>query len=247
MRHYRILITIMLSMLFFSLAGCTGQGKKPDIKSSYSYDVETAIGIEQMVKKADYIVVGRYTEFVSAYNMYRDANDPSKPDPNNYAGGEIYSFALEQALKGEPGTKEIPVLMRAFRRNRYVESDMVTDRTGLITKPATYKIEHTFDVKNPYYFKPNMNDTYILFLDCNKNGKYVFSAVPFSIRIAPTGKAVLEWPFKGASETFTFKNKNGEEKTIEYSYDGFSIEDKITGQKGAELIKTIGQLVSNQK
>lgn len=96
---------ILAALLLLSQQGGPVQ-TEPDLPTeevtvSFYADYPTYPSLEQMCDAADIIVTGQYTEYLSSWNMNRDASDPSKEDPNTYSEGRLYAFQVDQVLKGQ--------------------------------------------------------------------------------------------------------------------------------------------------
>ena len=179
----KLLIVVLLVTLVFTCVSCGKQASddanpipypdEPYVAFIPSKDYPHADSVTSMTEQATYVVIGTYTEFIKSWNMYGDSDD-------SYAEGRLYSFAVEEVLKGSVEEKEILVNQQYLETLSYVESDEKIEN-GIITEEATWSVEHKIDYNNPMYIEPELGSRYVLFLD--KNTYYYGSSEPFMIKL----------------------------------------------------------------
>lgn len=113
-------------------------------------DIETASNLKNMVKSADVIVVGQYKGLYSTINLARDEQDRSKESTEEYLGGKVYSFHVDQTLKGELKDNSIHIV------HRYSNQFEIEETLGHEDKEV--------EQADPTYIKPSMGKTYIAFI-----------------------------------------------------------------------------------
>ncbi len=239
MKHRsRIRFFFMISLLVLSVVGCK---KKPEIPTmQISMDYPATESLEEMAEAASCIIKGTYNGEYSIWNMARDPMDPSKEDPKLYYEGRLYTFHVEEVIKGDVAESEIQVNHSYAHNETYTESDAVVDELGIVQKEATWSKEHTLLIKDPLFTEPQKDTEYILFLIKSDDFDHYYGAIePFMIRL-DQGKAVLQ--------TNLTREKNISEETIT-TEDGFTIrviqdgggglKDTITGLTEEELEERI--------
>lgn len=207
-----------------------------------SFDYPVASDLRQMIEGSQYIVVGEYTKFDSAWNMARNPSDITEEDPDNYTEGLIYDFSVEKVLKGNMDDESIRVNHRHFETIKLTESDAEVNGSGIIVKPATVTNEVAVEVADPTFIEPELNCKYILFLCKDKNfGNYYAAIEPFSIKLED-GVAVLQSNLTGDNNPFRQRVTASNSKQVDVSFFGaVSITDRISGMSYDELIGKIAE------
>lgn len=139
---------VLLSSIVFTMSGCVvdQEAKKPDETIHYSSDVLVANSLEDMIEKASCIVVGKYEELEEKINSARHPDDPKKEDPDNYQETHVYTFSINESIKGDISENTIRV-NKAYQFN--------------ISDPQTDDLL----VRSPDYYEPDFGKTYMLFLE----------------------------------------------------------------------------------
>lgn len=70
------------------------------VTSGVSDDYITASSIRDLVQRSSLIVIGQVISTGGTFNMARDPNDISRPDPNVIEIGQIYEIQVQRYLKG---------------------------------------------------------------------------------------------------------------------------------------------------
>jgi hypothetical protein len=166
-KYLQILLTAVIG--FGLMAGCTStQGmfqetkakeNNEQIKVRIGGNLNMAFTLEEMNQEADYIVIGKYTQLKKKVNSARDVNDPSKESEEEYHEGEVYDFAVDQVLKGKISEKSILV--------EVPKKMQLTDPEDL----------RKYEIIDPNYIQPKMDQKYILFLDKADGDDYY--GIPF--------------------------------------------------------------------
>ncbi len=106
-----------------------------------SMSPETEKSYASVVKKADIVLMGKFTKTLREDNSTRDPSDVKKPSTKYMSGVKVYLFRVDTVLKGSVKLKEVEIALD------YSEQNL------LDKKPATI---------NPNYMEPNFDDTVIL-------------------------------------------------------------------------------------
>lgn len=205
-----------------------------------SFDYPVAADLKQMAEGAQYIVIGEYTRFNSAWNMARDPRDITKEDPDNYTEGWLYDFNVEKILKGSIADASIQVNHRHSETISVTESDAEVNSLGIIVKQATVTNKVAVEVADPTFIEPELNSKYVLFL-CKDNtfGYYYAALEPFSIKLEDK-VAVLQSNLSGDNDPFHSRVTASNSKQIDVNFFGsVSITDRISGMSYDELIGKI--------
>lgn len=154
-------------------------------KEVYKYvssDYPVFEDIQQMCEQADCIVLGQYGEFLSTWNMDRNPENPVEEDPNSYSEGRLYSFNVEQVLKGEPPPDEITISKYYSFGSEY--------SVGKIDGVEQYA---PCQIPTQYFVEPEYGVDYLLFLDYNEVAdNYYAIGEPWEMAIRADGTADLK-------------------------------------------------------
>ena len=152
-----------------------------EVTVSFYADYPTYPSLEQMCDAADIIVTGQYTEYLSSWNMNREASDPSKEDPNTYSEGRLYAFQVDQVLKGQ-APEAITVNKQYSLGARYY--------VGQVDGEHVYA---PYQMPTPYCIEPEYGRSYILFLSYDPQFDHYFAVgEPWEILLRPDGSAELK-------------------------------------------------------
>ena len=214
-------------------------GKRPDI--IMGYDIAVATDLSQMIEKSAFIVIGKYKAFSSSWNMARNPDDISQEDSENYTEGLLYTFIIDEVLKGELNERDILVNHRYSEIVSVLESDAVTDDRGVIVKEATIENVVSFTLHDPLYISPVLDAPYILFLDRDANSGYFHGPIePFSIRITSDNNAVLESNLIDSEGYFEETISVGDAQSFSvYISKGVAIEDNISTMSPEDIVQQI--------
>ena len=124
--------------------------------------------------------------------MFRDPADPSKESETDRFLGRIYTFTVEETLKGDAGGEILINIPYMQTIHGQFPSDMV-DQPGMSEKePAEfypYRVERLWD----YYIEPEMGQRYVLFLRYGaSSGRYFPAVEPYRISLAEDGSMSVE-------------------------------------------------------
>lgn len=153
----------------------------PYIAFAPAYDYPMADSVTSMTEQSTYVVIATCTGFVETWNMMRNPNDPTQESDDLYAEGHIYSFSVEEVLKGTVETETILVNQEYYETRSYFEDDREYNEEGEVIKEATWRVEHKLDCYNDKYIEPEIGTRYILFLD--KGINYYGACEPFLIKL----------------------------------------------------------------
>lgn len=165
---FTICLLIGVAIYFYNTLAKT----EPNDNNLHLSEIHTANNLEEMVEASEYIVIGSYEGLHSTINLARDENDISKESADQYMGGKVYRFKIDEILKGENLSDTVKVI------HRYSNKFEVGETLG-------FKDEEVEDV-DPTFIKPRFNKPYILFLDQSELGDNMFikSIEPFLISAA---------------------------------------------------------------
>lgn len=206
---------------------------------SMSYDYPVATNLSQMTDEADLIVIGKYVGLDSIWNMARDPDNVKNEDSENYVEGQLYSFVIDDVLKGDTVTDTILVNHRYSETVKSIESNAKINEEGIIVKAATKSNEITLKVLDPLFIEPDLNSTYILFLLKDQDfGNYYGAIEPFVIKITDE-IAVLQSNLIDKADNFVQPIDIDGSRTVEVIIDGVSIDDTISGKSFEDIKKAI--------
>lgn len=199
------------------------EAKNPDIANiSIGEDMNVAADMDEMVKNASFIVVSSYQKQTKTINSARDPKNVSNPDPHNYHETRLYSFQVEQVLKGPFTDKTIEV--GKLYKKTYKE---LTDEHG---KPVH------FQIVNSTFIKPDFGKKYVLFLDkVEFNDTYKGAFANFELLIQPGQTLEMKKPDpKLAVQEFNVGNK-----ITRVHLETVDVHDTVTGKRLHDLIAKI--------
>jgi hypothetical protein len=159
MRKFITLI-ISLVLLLSVIVGC-GQEDQSLSNTNESvtethYDYPIALDIQGVINEADIVVIGKYEQYDSSWNMARNPDNITKEDPNMYVEGKLYRFTVDKYLKGN-GSSSILV------NKKYKNVDGQIDER---------------------FIEPNFSEPVVLFLKYEKDYNNYFGAIqPFEFKL----------------------------------------------------------------
>jgi len=143
---------IILIALFLVLTGCT---------------VETIVyrnitfNYEDGLNQADLVVIGHFESYKNSWNMARNIEDSSKESEDYYVEGKLYSFVIEEVIKGVCDSDTIEINQRySDDYSGKVELDKYFIEVEYSQKYVlflTYNemFNHYYGVFNPFIFTIN--------------------------------------------------------------------------------------------
>lgn len=153
-----------------------------EITQVVSSDYPVFSDIEQMTADADVILIGRYKEFLSTWNMDRNPENPVEEDPTSYSEGRLYSFDVEKVLKGTAIPDTIRINMAYSTGAKYSVGEV--DGVEQVVE---------YQIPTQYYIEPELGEQYLLFLSYGPLGEIYFSCgEPSSFLILPDGGTELK-------------------------------------------------------
>lgn len=196
-----------------------------------SADYPVTSELDDMISEADMVVVGKYLNFDSKWNMARDPEDITKEDPENFVEGRLYQFKVDQVVKGADSSEIIKVNHRVSETLKVEESDAVIAANGTVKKSATWESSHEVVNQDPLYIAPNIGSKYMVFLKYDEMQNNYYGAIePFSIKFNDEDIAELQSNIKNTSDHHFSSKKNINGKTIEITnHVESTIDDKISG------------------
>ena len=142
--------------------------------------------IEEMIDRAEYVVVGRFTAHTGSMNGAFVSMDPLIESPYNYVHTRLYNFQIDGVLKGNIDSDNITVGVHYFVQYRREHSNRVFDfELGKVVHEATEFDSVVVNVIDEYFLEPQIGQTVVLFL------RYVEALGNFSIATNPMGIALL--------------------------------------------------------
>lgn len=214
-----------ISLFFLTLGlmlsvGCSGDKNIEVMAMNSSIDLIMASDLQEMISKADVIVVGKYQKYVYSVNGEKDPREPNKEHPTLYSEHRVYDFKVEETLKGDVSD------------HIQVELPFTSQMDGLRDEDGNPVIITT---KKGADDQPDFSKKYILFLVKTPEGRYHGGFTPFQIMVDNNHKTWLKLP----KEKKTIgTDQNG--KPYELYVEGVDhYHDQITGKDVDEVIAKI--------
>lgn len=223
------------------LSACS---QEPYIIAPHS-DYPMSGDLQVMRDHADSIVIGQFGEFINAWNMARDLEDSSKESSEHYVEGHIYSFQVEQVVKGECSEETIYINIPYKERIRGEISNVITDERGNLLKEATKIDPYEFEVIREFYMEPDPEERVMLFLLYDAEFDRYFAAIePYMIVLDENDTAELRsnmlLPEEEKEELAFQEAKTEKGKTIIYQHDNllhYKLPDTVTGMSLQQLLE----------
>ena len=208
---------------------------------SISRDFPVTDDLPEIANSAELIVVGAYAGFDSSWNMARKHDSILEEDARDYVEGRLYSFRIDETIKGTPAASTILVNHRFAERLSFIESNAIVDERGIIVVEATEHNEITFTLHDYLYIEPEIGAKYLLFLTKDMHfGNYYGSIEPFSMKIDNDFVYVQSNIFYSdgpAIQTVTVDNST---RTISVGQGSFlQLTDLISGRSLGSVIEEI--------
>ena len=208
------------------------------------YDFPVALSISEMTENAQVVVIGKYSNYDSSWNMARNPSNISYEDSENFTEGHLYAFTVEEVLKGEVSELDILVNHRYSEILKIMESNAEVSNEGIILKEATKENELRLTVHDPLYISPELGVSYILFLMKDEVFGYYYGAIePFSIIISSDSTVVLRSNLINRTHSFEESVVVNDNRTINVSISGASIEDNISNTSVDTVLQQIERSV----
>lgn len=244
----KALFLLFLSLLLLTLlSGCAPGSEEPYVIAPYS-DRPSSGNAQVMYDLSDCVVIGHYGDFLYDYNMSRNPSDPSQESTEDYAGGRMYTFHVEQVLKGEIEQESISVSLAYQERYRGEITNVVTDERGNVIKEPTKRDPYEIYAIRDTYMEPDPEERLMLFLCYEPFMDSYFAAnEPFTIVIGEDealqlkSNLLLPQEEREALATQSFQSKKG--RTILYQSNSLlydSLTDEISGRSLSELLEELG-------
>ena len=198
----------------------------------------------QLYAQATAVVIGSYGPLEETWNMSRDPEDPSKESKTDYFAGRIYSFSVEQVIKGELEPGEIRINIPHERRIQGEMLHTIGPDGEVIqnTTPDPYSFNYIWE----FYMEPTPGETCLLFLNADGERELYFPAVePFTITIDAENRLTLRsnllLPEEERRERLEipFQTENGQPMIYQIAAD--EIEDRVSGMTLEELLAEFSQ------
>ncbi|MBA4495660.1 hypothetical protein ACFO25_03045 [Paenactinomyces guangxiensis] len=176
-----------------------------------------ANGLEDMSQAAPAIVAGSFQKHESTVNGARNPKDPSKPAADNYEEVNVYTFQVDEVLKGKVPSKIIRVGYAKTMELNHPKSN------GKIT------------IKHPLQVHPAIGRKYILFLNEPDLYTHFYTSAftPSLIEIKGNQTVELKLPDKGLK--LQKMSMSGE--VVSIGVEGFpdDYQDTVSGMSVAEV------------
>lgn len=151
----------------------------------------TAQSFEQLVAESTVICIGEMTGLGETFNMARNPQDTTQPDPNILGLGQVYHFRVERYLKGQSSNTIDIVQVEAFLTNRVPWTPENIEKA----KAKDSHIPLRLGVKYLYFLRPLQD-----FPD--KQNYFVGTRHPWRFILPDKGNAEPESPWSGAKQVF---------------------------------------------
>jgi hypothetical protein len=203
-------------------------------------DYPIANELSEMVNSSELIVVGRYTGFDSIWNMARNPGNIYEEDTERYVEGHLYSFEIDEILKGNTEKDEILINHKYSELIKTTESNAVINEQGIIISEATEINEISFTLTNKLYIEPEIGATYILFLLYDGNFDDYYGAVePFIIKVSDEIVYLQSNLLDSEGEVEEEVMIDGTDRTMVVSQYGDHIDDQLSGTDFGSVKDTI--------
>ena len=220
------------------------RSREPWVTGGYA-DYPTSGNSQVLRDHADSIVIGHYDEFIKAWNIARDLEDSSKESSEHYVEGHIYSFQVEQVVKGECSEETIYINIPYKERIRGEITNVVINDRGSIVKEATERDLYEFEVIRQFYIEPKLGERVMLFLRGDPEFDSYFAAIePYMIAFDENDIAEVRSNFLLSEEEKLkhaqqfFKTESGRDVIYRHSNllrDKFT--DNISGKSLQQLLE----------
>lgn len=212
-KYFKFVFTLLVFTICILLSGCVSKPSQPSIpsstiviatttpepqlsKSAASYQGISVYTYNELVKRAEWIVIAKPIETLETYNAIRQSEDISKSSKDLFRPAQVIKLEVEEYLKGEGG-KEI----------YFINGGSIIPKPD----PSSDEINQSWSEKGVTNFK--IGSQYLLFLNRCCNGAsgfdipkrdYVGGMIQPSIfEISPEGEISVNSPWEFASNYFS--------------------------------------------
>jgi len=212
--------------------------------------------LDIIIEQAEVVVIGSFTKFVTSFNSDRRIDDSTLPSSGRHSEGRVYSFQVDEVLKGDISQNEISpnvinIIRLHFERMQGYLDNAVIDG-GWVIEPPTEFDPYSIDVIYHSWMESVMGETVMLFLRFTDTAHYVEGIgptyaswnEPWKVAFDPNGVAELRSnlliPFE-ERQPQVFYSEGGQR--IEHWWSGVDvIEDTISGIPLEEIVTTIAEI-----
>ncbi|MDO4732238.1 MAG: hypothetical protein Q4B50_01795 [Bacillota bacterium] len=256
MKKWKLILPLLLLLLAVTIFLLPQPGKEEglvaqeDVMSiSRRSDYPVSGELQDMYAIADVVLLGQYLEFEEAWNMARNPENPAEESKTDYFEGHIYSFAVEQVLKGQ-AEDEIRINI-PYKRRFSGELDNAVVENGLIVQEATKFDPFSVDYLWEFYMEPKPEESCILFLSYNAEEDRYFPAIePYMIVCKEDGllelRSNLLLPEEEQQQRFQTEFRTEGGKPLLFEINTSSIEDTISGMHMEEFLLELEGLTENE-
>jgi len=220
-------------------------------------DMPTANDLEQMTERAEIVVIGSFTEFVTSFNSSRRLGDPRYPSTTHHNEAMVYSFHIDEVLKGDISRGEISpnvisiAILQFDRMQGYLDNTVYDDDWNVIEEPTEFD-PYSIDVIRQFWIEPIIGETVMLFLNFVESRNEVedigsrFAIWGHPYMIAFDSEGVAELRSNGLiplaeREPQVFFSEGGQR--IEYIFgSNWVLEDTISNLPLEEIVTTIAEI-----
>lgn len=164
-----VLVILVGSFFVFNYLNDNEETEEP-ITVTWNVDIYTSTDIEDIINESSLIVKGRYTNLIGTENMFRNPENLSEGDTDQYVEGRIYQFDISEVLHGAVSEESIPVIMH-YSEEVNVEVD-------------ERRISEVVEVINPLFVEPEFEQEYVLFLNYSNDVDSFFGPIePYAVLV----------------------------------------------------------------
>lgn len=135
--------------------------------------------LEEANDSAKYIIKGQFKSYENEWNMHRDDHDILKEHPYEKITGRIYSFHIDDVLKGDINEQNVSVNFMYSTRLFFNSEGLLHGKDIVNSKNVEY-----IDYREKTYVEPELNKDYILYLNYDEDFSLYYAAFqPYMIKI----------------------------------------------------------------
>ena len=136
-------------------------------KKANSHDYPVGANLKEISVAADYIVEGKFTEYLGSWNMARDLSDSSKESKDEYVEGKRFNFEVSIVYKGDL-TRQNIVVNQTYQNDfngkleideNYVEVDL--DHNYIVFLYYDPQFDSYYGCIEPWLFKVDDGKIYM--------------------------------------------------------------------------------------
>lgn len=229
---FSILLVLICGVTFYTIISFGNKNAEIQQISGFSSsrDYPATEELSEMVYSAEAVVIGKYVGFDSSWNMARNPSNAFEEDAEHYVEGRLYSFEVEDVLKGDLAAGTVLVNHRYSEIKKMTESNAVVNAEGIILSEATKTNDISFTLTDGLYIEPEIGAKYILFLLKDKDfGNYYGSIEPFAIKIIDNVAQVQSNLINSAGVRKQAVAIDGTSRTIVVTEHCAPLNDRISG------------------